>query len=440
MSTLVTFLRLLTTPRVSLAALDQAFVSLRILVATLIAAASLTAQAFGTFSVILTTHLVAEGVVIAACGEPFLARHSTSTSSRLREATRGATGFALLAVLPLALLTASASLFSPRPLDTALLLLALGMPGLLLQPIWRYVFLASGTPRRALSNDALNGLLQIGALVLVLTLGHDGVATFVAAWSLPPLVSAVFGAHQARLLPGVRASLSWLRDQRPVILPYVGEFLAGQGAGHLAIYAVALITGLSAAGALRAGLVLYGPLTVLFMSARNIGQVEMVRMFNEREDDLGFLKAAISIAVMCALGALFYGALLLSLPSSLGEALLGETWSATMGILLPLALMRAFQGGLVGSAVGLRVVLAVRRGFQARILGGGAFFASTALGAYLAGLQGAAVGLAVGSALAATVFWGLFLRARAELRSHGDFNGLLRIRHQGRYSHRGSGN
>lgn len=429
MSLLRQFLRLIVTPRVSIAALDQAVVSLRILAATIIVATSLDGQHFGVFSIILTTHLIAEGAVVAACGEPFLARHSSSAPLVLREATGAATGFAVLAILPLSLLTAAASIFSPHPLATALLLLSVGMPGLLLQPIWRYVFLARGSPRTALVNDALNGLLQLTALTLVLASSRESVVTFVAAWTVPPLICAVVGAKQAGVLPDLRASLGWLREQRPVMLPYVGEFLAGQGAAHLTTYMVAVIAGLSAAGALRAGLVLYGPLTVLFMSARNIGQVEMVRLFNQRENDPGLVRLAIYIGALCAAGALLYGAVLVNVPHPVGMALLGETWTGAATILLPLAVLKASQGGLVGSVVGLRVLLEVRRGFQGKILGGGALFVCASAGALLGGLYGAAVGLALGGTFAAIVLWSLFLSAKAELQQNGGTSELLRIRH-----------
>jgi hypothetical protein len=246
-------------------------------------------------------------------------------------------------------------------------------------------------------------------LAVVLVSGRITVGWFMLVWELSALVAALFGIWQARVVPDPFHVPRWLRDHRDLILPFLGEFSALRVASQAVTYAVAAIGGLAAAGAIRGAAILLNPLNIFFFGFRNVFVPEGVRLLKRSTAALRSRTAILSFGL--AVGAAAWGAILLSLPSSAGEALLGDTWPAARRVILPLSIAMVGSGLTIGPAAAVRSLVAVRRSFRTRIAIAILTVVAGVAGVQLAGASGAAWALAAASCVGAGVWWWQFTRA-----------------------------
>src|SRR5207248_2243466 len=236
---------------------------------------------------------------------------------------------------------------------------------------------------------------------------------FVLAWVSAWTCAALVGGLQARLLPAPIAGPSWIRSQRDLAFPYLGEY-AALGAGEAALFGVAGLAGLAAAGALRAGQILVGPLRVLFLGVRLTAVPEGVRLLGDSRSNPR--AAAVRLSAGLAGVALAWGALLTLVPSSLGESLVGRSWGEAKHVMVPLSLAMAGTGAMTGALIGLRALAAARRSLLSRVLVTPFVVAATIAGAAVAGAPGTAWALAAVTWLSLGLWWRQFLGALAEQR------------------------
>ena len=257
---------------------DQALSSIVNLAVGVLVARTVDPASFGAFGLVFSTYLIVLGVCRALVAEPLVVRFSAREDEEWRYATRAATGSALALGIVAGAGCALVGFASGGVFGRALLALGAVLPGLLLQDTWRYAFFAAGRGRQAFVND----LAAAGALPALAALAETthAVGLFVLAWGAAGACGALVGALQARLAPAPIAGPSWIRSQRDLALPYLGEF-AALGAGEAALFGVAGLAGLAAAGALRAGQILVGPLRVLFLGVRLAAVPEGVRLLRD---------------------------------------------------------------------------------------------------------------------------------------------------------------
>jgi O-antigen/teichoic acid export membrane protein len=295
---------------------------------------------------------------------------------------------AALAVLALVFAGASRDL---------LLLLALLLPGLLVQDTARVVMLASERPSRAAVNDLGWALLQACGLGLLLASGHDSGELLFLAWAVAGAVCGVLGCLQLRIRPAIRRGAAWLHEHRGLGGSYAIESVAFAGSTQLTTLVVAGVGGLAAAGALRAGQAIYGPASVLLLMLRIAGIAESRAALavgrNELRRMVRFLGAG-----GAAVGAIILAAVLL-LPDEAGRWLFGDTWALASVLLLPLGLQKVVTGYSVGAFAGLRVIKAARLTLMLRLLTALLTFAGGVVGAFIASAEGSAYGLFVGTLL-----------------------------------------
>jgi O-antigen/teichoic acid export membrane protein len=401
---------------------DQALSSLTNFGLTVFAAHALGRSGFGVFGLLFATYLVCLGVSRALCSEPLSVRFSAVPVADWRRATADATGLALVVGGLAGCVLAAGSLAVHGDVRYALLAFAVLMPGLLLQDSWRYAFFARGDGGSAFLNDLAWALTQAVAIALVAVMGSDATWQFVAAWGVAANTAAVVGSVQAGVRPAPRAGRRWLRDQRDLGLPYLGEF-AGRSAGTTGtLYSTGILAGLAAAGAYRGAQALVTPITLVNMGLVTFGIPEAVRALKESPRALWRVTAGISMSLVVV--SIAWGCLLFLLPATLGHQLLNQQWEPARRVVIPLSCAWAAAGVITGATVGLRALAAARRSLRLRLPTAALTVFGGAAGAAIAGAPGAATGFALGMALACPFWWREF---RAALREHASAERAIRM-------------
>jgi O-antigen/teichoic acid export membrane protein len=395
---------------------DQAFSSLTNFALTILVARALSPRLFGAFTVAYLLYVFLLQLSRAISSEALVVRYSAAPKT-WRDGAAKASGVALLFGLVSGCLTLGVALAFPEPLRSALIAMAIVLPGLILQDAWRFVFFAKGRPVQAAVNDMTWALVQFPALLFLLTESHPTVPRLVLVWGGSATVAALLGAFQARLIPAPQRCLTWFREQRDLIPQFAMEFIAFRGALQLTSYAVGIVAGLAALGSLRAAQVLFGPLSLFFLSAGIVGVPESVRLLERSGEHLR--QAVRRMSVGLTLAAAVWGAPLLFLPNRAGTALLHANWHDARPLLLPTLLATAAAGANVGSRTGLRALQAANDSLRARLVIGPLTVALGTAGAVWDGALGAAIGLAAAAWIGVGVYERLYRRAADRLDRQG---------------------
>jgi hypothetical protein len=294
---------------------------------------------------------------------------------------------------------------------SALGALVLTLPGLLLQDTFRYLFVAEGRPPAAFANDAVWAGAQIvlvGAVVVA-----DDVTTFtiVLTWGLAATVATIVGFVQARCLPDLRAAVSWFRSNRGLWPRYVAEFFATMGAWQVMLLAVGAIAGLTAVGGLRAAQVLYGPLHFVFYGARLAVIPEGVR--DHAAGATVFFRQAMRTGAVLVLLAAGWTVVIVALPDSIGEALLGDSWADASDVRLSFGIYMVTQAVIIGATVGLRIVVAASSSLGAAMVSAVAVIVIPAAAATSGDLVTIGWGVVAGGAIGAVAWWWQLTRLRS---------------------------
>jgi O-antigen/teichoic acid export membrane protein len=373
---------------------NQAFSSLTNFALGVLIARSVTPHEFGAFSLAFATYTLLLGLSRALTSEPFVVRVSHVRLAVWRPAAAAAAGTATSIGVVGGAGCVLFGLATTGPTSQAFVALGLTLPGLLLQDSWRFAFFARGSGGQAFLNDLVWALIMFPAVVAFVATGHASMMWLTLGWGGAGAVAGLVGVLQARVLPRPALSARWLRAQRQLAAPYLGEFVAMSGARQLAFYAVGAIAGLAAAGAIRGAQVLLGPVQVLHNGARLAILPEAVRLGKSSVPQMRVvcnrLSAALSAVAMLGGAAVFF------LPTALGRQLLGQTWGAAHDVAIPLAVMLAGGGISMGAVIGLRALAASDRSFSARMIVSVLQIAATIGGAFAGGAVAAAWGLAAG--------------------------------------------
>jgi len=387
---------------------DQALSSLTNFALGILVARAVSPAGFGVFTIVFATYTIALGLSRAIASEPLLVRYSASPSSMWRQGTRLASGAALLVGLGLGLCCIMAGWVTRGALCGPLVILGLTLPGLLLQDCWRYAFLARGSPISACVNDLVWALALFPVLVL-LQRGQPSVTLLTLAWGAGGTAAALFGIHQAHVVPGLRQTFTWLRDQRDLFPRFLGEFALSAGAGQLTVYGLAALAGLAALGVFRAGYILFGPVQMLIMGVGWVAIPELVRTLQSSTRRL--LWATTSLSLGLAGAALAWGTIVLLLPSSLGVSLLRAMWVPAHHLSVALTVSWVAGGLIAGAAAALRALAAAKSSLGARLIGSPLGVVGGLFGATINGAGGAAWGLALAGWIEALVWWRQLTRA-----------------------------
>jgi hypothetical protein len=174
------------------------------------------------------------------------------------------------------------------------------------------------------------------------------------------------------------------------------------------ILGVAVVDGLAAGGAMRGAEVLFGPMRVVSVGLLIVGTVEGVR---RAQEDPTHLSAALALLCLLLSGvALLWGLAVVTLPTAVGEALLGASWEATSKVAPLYALWALTLAPALVAAVGLRILGRAASVLRIWLLTSSVLAIVATLAAGVSGVRASLAGMAIVTAAASIVLWQLCRR------------------------------
>ena len=382
---------------------DQAISSLTNFLLAVVIARALGPTEFGAFNLAFTAYLVSMGVSRALTTEPLAVRFSTCSEREWRTGVTEATGTAAVVAFVSGAACLLVGALAEGPISDAFVPLGVVMPGLLLQDCWRLAFFPANKGKAAFTNDLIWGVVLFAALLVVVTRAENVLAWGTFVWGLSAGVAAAAGAFHSRALPRIAGVSRWWRAQRDLASRFVLQSVVYASAGQFVYWGIAAVAGLAAVGALRAGLILLGPLNMVFTGLALVAVPEGARMLLEGTTRLRRLCRDLS--VFLGLIALGWGMVAFFLPSSIGTAVLGANWEAGHDVIVPLTVMMTSIGIATGPMTGLRALGAANSILQVGIVVAVLNLAGALVGTYLDGAFGAACGMGFANAAGAFAGW-----------------------------------
>jgi len=393
--------------RLSWGIADQVVSSLTNFAAGIYIVRTLGAVQFGVFSLAYVTYGFALNASRGLATDPLMVRFSGTDWATWRRAARDCTGTALMVGLVAGACVLTATRIVSGTATAGFVALGLTLPGLMLQDSWRFSFFALGRGVHAFLNDSIWAVTLITALILLKSTGHADVFWFTFAWGASGTLAAVVGPFQARFLPRLTGAWRWCMDHGDLGFRYLLEGTANNAVNQVRAYGVGVILGLAAVGYLQASITLLGPMTILFFGMSLVAIPEGARALRRSPRHLRILCLLISVGLSAA--ALAWGAVLLvAVPRGLGNWLLGHVWHQTYPLILPMLLWMIGQAIGSGAGIGLHALGAAKRSLNYVLVTAALASLFTLIGAFTAGVQGAAIGMAIGTWVAAAIAWWQF--------------------------------
>ena len=390
--------------RLSWGLADQAVSSLTNAAVSIYAARSLAAAQFGAFSLAYVTYAFALNASRGLATDPLMVRFSGTDVPTWRRAVAQCTGTA--AVVGLAggaVVLGVAGLFSGTA-RLAFLALGLTLPGLMLQDSWRYSFFALGRGSGAFLNDLIWALVMVPGLLLLRVTHHQQVFWFVFVWGAAATVAALAGPLQARVIPRLTATRSWVWSHRDLGPRYLAENTANSASSQLRLYGIGVILGLAAVGYVQAAFTLMGPFMVIFMGFSLVTVPEAARILRRSPRQLRLF--CLLVGGGLAVAALGWGAaLLVALPRGFGQWLLGPIWRPAYPLVLPVTIGLAGACAIAGASAGLRGLGASRRSLRSQVIASVLYVVLGLAGAAVGGVVGTVQATALAVWLGALVWW-----------------------------------
>lgn len=376
---------------------------------TLLVARSVSASEFGAFAVVMSVYLICVGLGRSSVSEPNVLSLGRAGGLTQESMAAGLGAMIVLASVAGLIAVGAAAIISARDLSIMLIVLAVGLPGLLAQDYRRIVFFALGKPHRACMSDLLWAVLQLTGIAVVAAVGMRSPIIFLAIWAASGLLSGILWPSVTRGW-SLRQGIRWLRRERSLILPLAGEGLLFQLGNQISLFILGGMTGLAQTGAYRGAQSLFGPVTVVGQGLRTAALPVLMRRSRRSVNQALRMAAQFGLGLLTI--SLFWGAVLIVLPSGAGRELLGRTWPLAAPLFGLVMIDRAANAFSLGSALQLRILLRPRYIFAVRIVVTVVGLVAAVVGAALAGAWGVALGFAITSPLLSLVWLFAVHRAR----------------------------
>lgn len=383
---------------------DQALSSLANAAMSVLMAKATGVTGYGYFAVAFTIYTFLLGVSRALASQPFLMRFAAVCDAQARVQAGAATGAALLFGTLCAVAVAPAVLLVAADVGPSVATMMALLPGLLVQDVWRSVFVARQRPRSAAANDALWTVLQFLGLGVAATAGVQDPVPLILIWGLTGWLCAALAAWQGGTLPSVVRAVGYVAHNRDVSRFLVAEWLTVLGAAQVALLLVGTLGDATDVGALRAAWTLLGPLTILVVGSFAFLVPELARRPTLEARSLR--RVAVLTSCTIAVLTLGWGLGLLTLPEQVGRAVMGDVWPGARATLLAMTLWMVGSAVAVGPMTVIRACGEARPSFGVNVLIGVLLLGCTPAGfVLLGGAPGAAVGFAVANLVPAPLFW-----------------------------------
>lgn len=389
---------------------DQAVSSLGNFAFGILVVRALAPDDFGAFALALVTYGVVLNASRGLATDPLVVRFSHAEPEEWRRAVSAACGTALGVGVASGVVCVAVGLALPGQAGEALVALGCVLPGLTLQDSWRFAFFSRAVPVRALVNDLLWTILQVGAMIVLLATDRATVVTSLVAFGGTAAVAAVVGWAQCHVRPHPELMRWWLVTQRSLGGRYLVENVSISGARQLRMSALGALAGLAAVGEVRAAEMLMGPFMVVLMGISQVAVPEAVQVV--RHSAARLKRFCLALGGVQAAAAVAWGAAMLVLvPRGLGELLLGDLWPAAFAILVPVLLNMTIGCFENGAMSGVRALGASRHSLSAQLTNAALYLVGGTVGAALDGARGSCWGVAAATAIATVVWWRKLARA-----------------------------
>lgn len=396
---------------------DQVVSSGTNLLLTFLVARALTADGFGAFAMAFTVYAFLISAARSLISQPLVVRYVSGEAVRFRAAARSATGATTLLGLASGLVTAATGFLLGGALGAALVSIGIFLPGLLLQDMWRMVFVAEGRPAAALLNDVVWAVVQLAAVATFIAVDLQSASAMLVGWGGAAGVAAVVGCLQFKAGPHLGSSLRWLARQRDLLGYYAASFFSVMGASQLTMLLIGTLGEPADVGALRAAAVVLGPLNLLGYSLSAFAVPEVSR---RQLTGSTAVKVGVAISAVMVFADVVFGGVLLALPEWLGQELLGDSWASAQAVLLPSLLAVVAVGVGFGSTIIMQARGFAKDAFWTSAVLAPAFPLFGLLGLHLGQAWGAAVGLALAQWIVVPVsWWRVLVRLRQEAAAGG---------------------
>jgi O-antigen/teichoic acid export membrane protein len=407
---------------------DQGFVSLANFGLGVVVARLVSPDEFGAFGVAFAVYLVALNVSRGFATQPLTIRFGTRDAAEFRRGTAESTGLALMIGVLSGLVCLLLAAIFPAPLSSSFVGLAIALPGLLLQDAWRFVLFTARRGQQAMLNDLVWTIVLVPLIWIVVRSGQESVLLLIVCWGAGAAAAAVVGAIQAGGVPRVRGSLRWWREHIDITPRFLSSELVQLGGAQLVLFAVGALVGLAGIGSIRGAQLLLGPFNVLSVGVHLTMVPEAARLIG---DARRLRRLTIAASALLGGAAVLWGTIVVLLPDSIGRQVLGATWDGAHTVLLPVTISMVVPLLSTGPRIALRALEEAGRTLQS------SFFQTTFTvvggigGALMAGVVGAAWGLAIAAIGAVVVWWFNLSRAmgqhvrRLERRENGVETGSL---------------
>lgn len=399
--------------RLSWGIADQVVSSLTNFAVGIYVVRTLGAAQFGAFSLAYVTYGFALNASRGLATDPLMVRFSGTDLPTWRRAAAKCTGTAVVVGLATGALVLGAAAVLTGTAAAGFLALGLTLPGLMLQDGWRFSFFALGRGGHAFLNDMVWAAILLPALVLLRATGHADVFWFTFAWGATGAAAAAIGPLQARVLPNPAGAWEWISSHRDLGVPYLLEGTSSNALNQVRGYGVALILGLAAVGYVQASVTLMGPMTILFLGMGLVTIPEAARVLRRSPRHLPLFCLLVSAGL--AVAGLAWGiVLLVAVPRGMGNGVLGPVWRPAYPLVVPQMLWVMGQGVGSGAGIGLHALGAARRSLRLVLVMVTLTSAFTLAGAWMAGVVGTVIGMAVGGWLGSLLSWWQFREALRE--------------------------
>ncbi len=379
-----------------LGVLSQGLSSVSNLVLGLSIARASTPAEYGAWAVAYTGYAVSLHFTRAVASTPLMLTGDASRRVSSKDVSGGLGASILVGLLggTVMLVIAAAVMGASQSLAIAFLSFGLGLPLLLFNDMLRYVFFRDARPAGAALMDLVWLVTQGLGLVYLERTNQLSLASGTIGWVVAATVATGVGLAWLRVLPRLRSTRDFLREQRGVSARLVIDSSLTAVSSYLVPSMVAAISGLAAAGALRAGQTLMGGVSIVVM-----GLTPVLTLESRRALERGLRGTSIMWRWSLVLGVVsgLYGILVLFLPDSLGRELVGKSWVGASALLLPLVIQTVTRGPYTSGPVLMKAMGDLNGLIRLRVHTSVPSLACPAVGAVIAGAPGAAWGLLVGA-------------------------------------------
>lgn len=402
--------------RASLITIDQGISGVSSLLLLIGAAHALSPADFGRFTLVFFAWAFTQGAVVRSMVASTVVVHPEDAEERPR-AVLGATILLSVASGLLCVIAGAACWWAGSNLGPPLVLVGVLMPILGVQDAGRYISVAESKPGRAIILDTIWLVLMVAALAGVVLTDQVTLMWLVAAWAGTGAVSGIWAFVQHGVPRARELSLDWLRlrwhfSWRSLVASSSSSAVALIGSSLLAV-----VSGPLAVAAVRVALLLERPSTTVQTAVATSAAVDIAR---EKPDNAGLMwhqrRALLASIAIAAINFV----VLLVIPNSLGELVLGNVWE----LVDPLRVVIGVHIATLAAQSGIRAALLGRHRIHAvmlvDIIGTALAIIGLVIGAVVADAEGAMWGAVIGQAITAVIWWGTLLRHLATYQAEAE--------------------